>query len=85
MINITVAYNDDSQIELLKSFPDIQFLDERTRTGKKKAWSLKSHWGAKMCPFAIVMKGDKPIRAFYSESENVTDSLFNYLSNEKEI
>lgn len=56
------------------------FIDPLTSKGKKEAWSLKSYWGAKLDPFAIVMNGDKPVKAFYSESENVIDNLILYLN-----
>lgn len=87
MIEIFVTYNDPSQIEKLDTtkVSGFHFIDSGTRKGKKEAWALKSHWGAKLDPFAIIMKGDKPIKAFYSEAENVIDNLVKYLSNAEEI
>lgn len=80
---IYVTYNDESQIQKLKEYPDIHLIDSLTLKGKKKARTLKSHWSAKLDPFAIIMDGDKPIRAFYSEAEDVIDNLIKYIENEK--
>lgn len=57
------------------------FYDELTKTGKKDAYKLKSEWGAKKSPFALVCDKDTPIKAFYAESDNnVINSLINYIN-----
>lgn len=81
MIDISVTYNDESQIANLKDIPRIRLIDSRSKKGKKEAWALKSHWGAKLDPFILIIKGDKPIKAFYSEAEDAVESLINYLNN----
>jgi len=79
-----MTYSDDSQILPLKDYENVTLIDIRTRKGKKEAWALKGHWGAKLDPFAIVTKGDKPIKAFYSEADNVVEELIKYLNNGSE-
>ena len=89
--DVIVVYNEDSQIKklggtfTLKVSPFFRFINEDTHKGKKEAWALKSHWGAKMTPFAICMEGEKVVKAFYSETgEDVIKSLIDYL-NEQDI
>lgn len=79
---VYLTYSDESQISKLKDFSDIHFIDSMTIKGKKESWALKSHWSARLDPFALVVIDDKPVKAFYSEAENVVDNLINYL-NEK--
>lgn len=83
--DIIIVYNNDSQIknigDTLKVSPFFTFLNENSKKDKKKAYALKSHWAARMTPFAICMDKEIPIKAFYSESEeNVIESLINYLN-----
>lgn len=80
---VCVTYNDNSQITKLKEYSDIHLIDAQTFKGKKEARILKSHWGAKLDPFAIIMDGDIPIKAFYSEAENVIDNLIKYLDEKR--
>lgn len=83
MINVIVTYNDDEQIKDLKDFSNIKLIDTRTRKGNKEAWSLKSHWSAKLDPFVLITKGDKPIRAFYTEAGDSIKDLINYINEER--
>lgn len=80
MINVSVTYSDESQIERIKDIQGISLIDSRTKKGKKEAWALKSHWGAKEDPFVLVSKGDKPFKAFYSEAGDAIKELINYLN-----
>lgn len=66
--------------DTVKVTSTFHFIDPLSKKGKKEAWALKNYWGAKLDPFAVVMDGDKPIKAFYSESENVIDNLIIYLN-----
>lgn len=82
--DVYVTYNDDKQIERIKgeSFknsPFFTFISEVDRKSKKQAFALKNHWAAFACPFAVVMDKEKPVKAFYSEAENVVESLIKYL------
>lgn len=85
--DVYLVYNNDEQIKriggtyTLKVSPFFHFIDDRTLEGKKKAFRLKSSFGAKLTPFALCMDKDKAIKAFYSESDNdVIKSLINYLN-----
>ncbi len=82
--DIFIVCSDKEQIkkveDTVKVTSTFHFIDPLSKRGKKLAWNLKSHWGAKLDPFAIVMNGDKPVKAFYSESENVIDNLILYLN-----
>lgn len=86
MTDIYIVYNDESQMkevgELYKDIesPIFHFINAQSLKGKKEAWALKSHWAAKLDPFAIVMDGDKALKAFYSEAEDVVESLKKYLN-----
>lgn len=58
------------------------FIDPLSKKGKKEALALKSHWAAKLDPFAIVMDKGKPVKAFYSEACDVINNLIEYLNGE---
>lgn len=83
---VFVVYNDKSQINTIQDAKlddsiSFVFINENSKKERKKAFNLKSHWAAKMAPFAICMDGDKAIKAFYSETgEDVIESLINYLN-----
>ena len=83
MIEVSVVYSDEKQIEKVREFSNgsltFNFIDITTKKGKKEGWALKNYFAAKLDPFAVVYKGDKPIKAFYSEAENTIDSLLSYL------
>lgn len=85
-MDIYIVYNDDSILKKigdtkLKVSPFFHFINDRTYKGKKKAWKLKSSFGAKLSPFVAIYEGENPIKAFYSETgENVINSLIEYLS-----
>ena len=80
MVKVIVVYDNPKQIVELSKYDNIQFIDIMTSKGKKEGWRVKSHWGAKLDPFAIVSNNeDKPVKAFYSEAEDVICSLIKYL------
>lgn len=89
--DVYLVYNDTSQINrigdtyTLKVSPFFTFINETSPKGKKEAFALKGHWGARMTPFAICMDGEKAVKAFYSETgEDVIESLIKFL-NEQDI
>lgn len=87
MLKIIITYNNAAQIKEIKdSFKEsliFHFIDSLSKKGKKEAWTLKSHWGARLDPFILVMNNEKVIKAFYSEADNnVIKSLIKYLDNE---
>lgn len=82
--DIFIVCSDKEQLKKVEDTTNVtstfHFIDPLSKKGKKEAWALKNYWGAKLDPFAIVMNGDKPVKAFYSESENVIDNLLTYLN-----
>lgn len=89
--DVYVVYNDENQIKKiggtyrLKVSPFFTYINEASAKGKKEAFALKSHWGARMTPFALCMEGENAVKAFYSETgEDVIKSLIDYL-NESDI
>ncbi len=87
-MKVFVTYNNDNQIKKIsESELDSEifhFIDSRTLKGKKEAYKLRSHWGSRIDPFAIVMDDEnKPIKAFYSEDTNVIETLLDYLINKR--
>lgn len=83
-MEITLVYNDPKQIECIEvnKYPHtFKFVDSVSKKSKKEAWRVKSYYGAKLDPFALVMDGIRPIKAFYTEAEDVIDSLIKYLDN----
>lgn len=88
MMNVYIVYNSEEQIEKVKELNNesltFYFIDISTKKGFKKGWQLKNYWGAVKNPFAIIFKDKNPIKAFYSETSNVDEELFNYLTKEYE-
>ena len=85
MTDIIVIYRDKSQLDRIgdtsKYTPIFHFVDSLAKKSKKEAWRIKSYYGAKLDPFAVILDNEKPIKAFYTESEDVIDSLIKYLNN----
>ncbi len=77
-MDILVVYNSDNQ-NLEFDSPNIRLIDLNTSKGKKEGWKLKNYYGARQDPFAVILDNKKTIKAFYSEAENVVESLVNYL------
>lgn len=77
-MDILVVYNSDTQ-NLELNLPNIRLIDLNTSKGKKEGWKLKSYYGAKQDPFAVILDNKKTVKAFYSEAEDVIESLTNYL------
>ena len=84
MTDIIVVYNDKSQLDRIgdtsKYTPIFHFVDSLAKKGKKEAWRIKSYYGAKLDPFAVILDNEKPIKAFYTEAEDVINSLIKYLN-----
>lgn len=58
----------------------LYFINPNTLKGSKEARALKSYWAARLNPFALIEENNKPIKAFYSEAEDVITNLINYLN-----
>lgn len=84
MTDVFVVYNDKEQLNRIgdtsKYTPIFHFIDSLSKKGKKEAYRLKSHYAARLDPFAVILDKSKPIKAFYTEAEDVIDSLINYLN-----
>lgn len=85
MTDIIVVYSDKNQLDRIgdtsKYTPIFHFVDSLAKKSKKEAWRIKSYYGAKLDPFAVILDDKKPIKAFYTEAEDVIDSLIKYLNN----
>ena len=85
MTDIIVVYSDKNQLDRIgdtsKYTPIFHFVDSLAKKSKKEAWRIKSYYGAKLDPFAVILDDEKPIKAFYTEAEDVIDSLITYLNN----
>lgn len=84
MTDIIVVYSDKSQLDRIgdtsKYTPIFHFVDSLAKRSKKEAWRIKSYYGAKLDPFAVILDDEKPIKAFYTEAEDVINSLIKYLN-----
>lgn len=84
MTDIIVVYSDKSQLDRIgdtsKYTPIFHFIDSLAKKSKKEAWRIKSYYGAKLDPFAVILDDEKPIKAFYTEAEDVINSLIKYLN-----
>lgn len=81
----TIVYDNKRDRELLdlidSKFPIfIQYIDSNTKNGKKEAYSIKSHWGAKLNPFVVIQDDEKIFKVFYSEKSNAVNQLISYLN-----
>lgn len=81
MTDVIIVYNDPKQIEEFKGIHSLKFkfIDSKISKSKKEALKVKSHYAARLEPFAVVLDNNKPIKAFYSEAEDVVKVLSNYL------
>lgn len=84
MTDIIVVYSNKSQLDRIgdtsKYTPIFHFIDSLAKKSKKEAWRIKSYYGAKLDPFAVILDDEKPIKAFYTEAEDVINSLIKYLN-----
>ena len=83
----TVVYDNKKDKELLNLIDSkvpifIKYIDFNTVDGRKEAYQVKSHWGARMNPFVVVEEGEEIIKVFYSEKDNAINQLINYLNND---
>ena len=83
-MNIIVVYSDKNQLDRIgdtsRYTPIFHFVDSLAKKSKKEAWRIKSYYGGKLDPFAVILDDEKPIKAFYTEAEDVIDSLTKYLN-----
>ena len=81
-----IVVNDNKKDRELLNLVDskfpifIEYIDYNTVNGRKEAYKVKSHWGAKKNPFVVVQEEEKIIKVFYSEEKNAVQQLINYLN-----
>lgn len=78
---LKVAYDDNSENlitklkEFLVDYPliELEAYHENLFKERKKAFAIKSEWGTRKSPFAILIdNNDTPVVAFYSEESKCT-------------
>jgi len=76
--------NNKTRLEEAETPPFfVHYYDMLTKEGRSKGYKLKSEFGARKDPFAVVYNGESPIKAYYSEDSNdVIGDLLNDLSDE---
>ena len=98
-MTLKVAYDDNCEKlitelkELLGKAPmiNLEAYHEQIFKERKKAFALKTEWGTRISPFAILVDDDhNPVIAFYSEkgectSEKINNALHNWIVYGKKI
>lgn len=82
MIQVHIVLDNPSEKDTLAKTPIKDNIYFTFIEDIKQARRFKASFAARQSPFAVVYSNDKPIKAFYSEHENVIESLIKYL-NEK--
>lgn len=79
--------NDEKKV-LSRESPSgyyFSFLDLGSMLCRADAYALKSEWGARKDPFALVKDKDKVLRCFYSEEgKDVIDEALNFIESLQE-
>lgn len=87
LLLVSSDLNDEKKV-LSRESPSgyyFSFLDIGSMLCRADAFSLKSEWGARKDPFALVKDGDKVLRCFYSEkSNNVVDEALDFIKSLQE-
>lgn len=90
-MNVTDIYlvysdlNDRKRFEEadINSSPFVHYIDIETKEGKSKGYKIKSEFGARLNPFAVLYDGESPIKAYYTEdSKNIINDLIKDLCND---
>ncbi len=82
-MNVKVVYEDLKDKELIEliefSTPFfIDYIDYNTTEGRKKAYKIKSEFGAKKNPFVVIYNDeDKFVKCYWSENNNACQSFVN--------
>ena len=81
---ILISRNLEDEKKVLKSsIVDnfyFKFIDSNSAYTKKEAYTLKTEWGAKLEPFAMVKDKDNVLRCFYSEkNDRVVDEALEFI------
>ena len=82
MTDVYIIYNEKLKTLDTSKYPvEFHFIDTSTKKGKKEGLKIKSKYAAKLEPFVLITDKEKPLAAFYTEAEDVIDSLMKYLDN----
>ena len=81
-MKVTITYSDESILSRIPKSENITLLDVETLKGKKEAFKLKSHWGARLDPFIIIEDNGKAIKAFFFFFVDAISEFLNYIENE---
>ena len=90
MIELVLVSNnlEDEKKVLSRESPSgyyFSFLDLGSMLCRADAFALKSEWGARKDPFALVKDKDKVLRCFYAEeSKNVIDEALDFIKSLQE-
>lgn len=90
MIELTIVSSnlEDEEHVIQSTIIDgfyFKFIDSNSAYTKKEAYTLKTEWGARKEPFAIVKDKDKVLRCFYSEkNDRVIDDALQFIKGLKE-
>lgn len=73
MFDVIAVLNNDQDVKYLmnsdfKVTPYLTIYDERYRDSKKKAWALKSEYGAKETPFIEIKVDGQFVKAIWREA-----------------
>lgn len=85
-MEVIIVYDNKKDKEFISlidyKFPIFfQYINMNTTKGRKEGYKIKSHFAARLNPFAVVLDdSNKPIKVFYSEAENVISSLTKYIN-----
>lgn len=88
MIRLCFCYNKDSEIlkgaiqKEVNKYPEIKFesYNEDLFTEKKKSYSIKNWFAARMTPFCGIFNDEKCAKGFYSEAKECTEqNIVNFL------
>ena len=87
-MEVTIVYDNKQDRKLVELIDTklpffVNFVDYNTTNGRKEAYQIKSHWGAKLNPFVVVQEGEEIIKVFYSETSNAVQQLINWLNESK--
>lgn len=88
IIDVSIVVNTDKDLKLLHKMdtqivPYLTIFDERYLIDRKKAYALKSEYGAVEDPFIEIKKDGEYVKAIWKEAtEDPIQELINYLNNE---
>ena len=81
MTDIIVVYSDKSHLNRIgdtsKYTPIFHFVDSLATKSKKEAWRVKSYYGAKLDPFAVILDNENQLKLFTQRQKMLLILLLN--------